>query len=111
MPDTISETRTWLKAMMLSVPLPALLACRRTVSAADMRAELARLDLPTLILQGDKDASAPLSLTGVKTAELIKGSKLVTKAPRTDLCSRIGSVSSATSRPSPRPDAAGLAEL
>src|SRR5262249_33770669 len=75
--DTMSGTRTWLKTMMLSVPLPALLACRRTVSAADTRAELAKLDLPTLILQGDKDASAPMSLTGVKTAKLIKGSKLV----------------------------------
>jgi pimeloyl-ACP methyl ester carboxylesterase len=63
--------------MMLSVPLPALLACRRTISAADTRSELAELDLPTLILQGDKDASAPLPLTGVKTAKLIRGSKLV----------------------------------
>jgi non-heme chloroperoxidase len=77
MPDTIPETRTWLKGMMLSVPLPALLACRRTISAADTRTELAKLDLPTLILQGDKDASAPLPLTGVKTAKLIKDSKLV----------------------------------
>ena len=57
MPDTIPETRTWLSGMILSVPLPALLACRRTICAAE-RAELAELDLPTLILQGDKDASA-----------------------------------------------------
>jgi non-heme chloroperoxidase len=77
MPDTIAETRAWLKAMMLSVPLPALLACRRTIATADMRAELATLELPTLILQGDNDASAPLPLTGVKTAKLIRGSRLV----------------------------------
>jgi non-heme chloroperoxidase len=77
MPDTIPETRAWIKAMMLSGPLPALLACRRTIAATDTRAELARLDLPTLILQGNKDASAPLPLTGMKTAKLIKGSRLV----------------------------------
>lgn len=35
-----------------------------------------RIDLPTLIVHGDKDASAPLALTGTKTAKLIKGSKL-----------------------------------
>jgi non-heme chloroperoxidase len=76
-PDTVPETRAWIKAMMLGVPLPVLLACRRTISAADTRADLARLDLPTLILQGNRDASAPLPLTGAKTAKLIKGSKLV----------------------------------
>jgi non-heme chloroperoxidase len=77
MPDTIPETRAWIKAMMLSAPLPALLACRRTIAATDTRVELARLDLPTLIIQGNKDASAPLPLTGVKTAKLIKASRLV----------------------------------
>jgi non-heme chloroperoxidase len=77
MPDTIPETRAWIKAMMLSGPLPALLACRRTISVTDTRVELARLDLPTLIVQGNKDASAPLPLTGVKTAKLVKASRLV----------------------------------
>jgi non-heme chloroperoxidase len=77
MPDTIPETRSWIRAMLLSVPLPILLACRRTIAAADMRAELAALDLPTLILQGNKDASSPLMLTGVKTAKLIRGSRLI----------------------------------
>lgn len=77
MPDTIPETRAWIRAMMLSLPLPAGLACRRTIASADTRAELAKLDLPTLVLQGNKDASAPLALTGVKTAKLIKGSRLL----------------------------------
>jgi non-heme chloroperoxidase len=35
-----------------------------------------RIDLPTLIGHGDKDDSAPLALTGTKTAKLIKDSKL-----------------------------------
>lgn len=76
MPDTSAETRMWIKAMMLDVPLPVALACRRTIAAADTRADLAKLDIPALIVQGDKDASAPLPLTGVKTAKLLKGSRL-----------------------------------
>jgi non-heme chloroperoxidase len=76
-PETIAETRTWIKTMMLSVSLPIALECRRTIGMTDTREDLAQLSLPTLILQGDKDASAPLPLTGIKTQKLIKGSRLV----------------------------------
>lgn len=75
--DTIDETRNWLKSMMLSVPLPAALACRSTIAAADLRSAASKIDRPTLVVQGDKDASAPLPITGAKTARLIPGSKLV----------------------------------
>jgi non-heme chloroperoxidase len=77
MPDTPEITRSWISEMMLSVPLPVALACRRTISFADLRAVAARIDRPTLIVQGDKDASAPLELTGARTARLIKGSRLI----------------------------------
>jgi non-heme chloroperoxidase len=77
MPDTPEITRDWIREMMLSVPVPVALACRKTISSADLRAAAAGIDRPTLIVQGDKDASAPLPLTGAKTARLIKGSKLV----------------------------------
>jgi non-heme chloroperoxidase len=33
--------------------------------------------LPTLIVQGDADASAPLPLTGARTADLLPNSRLV----------------------------------
>lgn len=75
-PDTPQIVRSWIMEMMLSVPLPVAMACRKTISFADLRAAAARIDLPTLIVQGDKDASAPLELTGVKTSKLIKGSEL-----------------------------------
>lgn len=75
-PDTPQTVRSWIMQMMLSVPLPVALACRKTISFADLRKAAARIDLPTLIVQGDKDASAPLELTGAKTAKLIKGSEL-----------------------------------
>jgi len=77
LPETPEITRTWIREMMLSVPLPVALACRRTNSLADLRAAASKVDRPTLILHGDKDASAPLPLTGAKTAKLIKGSRLV----------------------------------
>src|ERR1700749_3243581 len=53
-PDTVAETRNWIKGMMLEVPLPAALACRRT-----------------FIVHGDKDASAPVAITGARTSRLI----------------------------------------
>jgi non-heme chloroperoxidase len=74
--DTPETMRAWIREMMLSVPLPVALACRKTISLADVRAAASRIVLPTLIVQGDKDASAPLQLTGAKTASLIKGSEL-----------------------------------
>ncbi|SFO23980.1 Pimeloyl-ACP methyl ester carboxylesterase [Bradyrhizobium sp. Ghvi] len=77
LPETPEITRTWIRQMMLRVPLPVALACRKTISFSDLRSAAARIDLPTLILHGDKDASAPLPLTGAKTAKLIKGSKLI----------------------------------
>ncbi|MGY4236934.1 non-heme chloroperoxidase [Bradyrhizobium sp. USDA 4449] len=77
LPETPEITRTWIREMMLRVSLPVALACRKSNSFADVRAAAAGIDCPTLILHGDKDASAPLPLTGAKTAKLIKGSKLV----------------------------------
>ncbi|WP_166296048.1 alpha/beta fold hydrolase [Bradyrhizobium sp. 2S1] len=76
MPDTPEVTRAWIREMMLGVPLPVALACRKTISFADLRAAARGIDRPTLIVHGDKDASAPLELTGAKTAALIKSSRL-----------------------------------
>lgn len=76
-PDTPRETRSWIKAMMLSVPLPVALACRKTISAADLREHVQRIAFPTLIVHGDKDASAPLPITGARTARMIPNCKLI----------------------------------
>ncbi|AUC97340.1 alpha/beta hydrolase [Bradyrhizobium sp. SK17] len=76
MSDTPEATRAWIREMMLSVPLPVALACRKTISSADLRAAARAIDRQTLIVHGDRDASAPLELTGAKTARLIKGSRL-----------------------------------
>ena len=44
---------------------------------ADFRAEMRRIDVPTLIVQGDRDRSVPVELTGKPSAELIPGSGLL----------------------------------
>jgi non-heme chloroperoxidase len=76
-PDTDGETRAWIKAMMLSVPLPVAVTFRHAAGRTDFRRDLGAIATPTLILHGDRDASAPLALTGAKTAKLIHGAKLV----------------------------------
>jgi non-heme chloroperoxidase len=42
-----------------------------------MRDELQKIQVPTLIVHGDQDASAPIELTGRKTAALISGATLL----------------------------------
>jgi len=43
----------------------------------DFREDLARLDVPTLVIQGDADRILPISATGLRTAKLIKGARQV----------------------------------
>ena len=43
----------------------------------DFRHDLARIDIPTLVVHGDADRICPLPVSGKRTAEMIKGSKLV----------------------------------
>ena len=43
----------------------------------DFRKDLSRVDVPTLVLHGDADRIVPLSVSGERTAKLIKGARLV----------------------------------
>lgn len=73
---TSQGMRDWIRGMMLSVALPTVLDCHHAFTAADLRDDCRAIACPTLIVQGDKDASAPLPLTGRATAALIPGSRL-----------------------------------
>jgi pimeloyl-ACP methyl ester carboxylesterase len=44
----------------------------------DFREDLARIDVPTLVIQGDADRILPITATGSRTAKLIKGARLLT---------------------------------
>jgi non-heme chloroperoxidase len=70
-PETSPALTEWIMRMMSECSLKALIDCNRHFASADFRRELPSLRLPTLILQGDADASAPLDLTGRKTATLM----------------------------------------
>lgn len=43
----------------------------------DFRKDLARIDVPTLVVHGDSDRILPIDVTGKRTHELVKGSRLV----------------------------------
>ena len=43
----------------------------------DFRENLARIDVPTLVIHGDADRILPITASGVRTAKLIKGARLL----------------------------------
>jgi non-heme chloroperoxidase len=43
----------------------------------DFRGNLSRIDVPTLVIHGDADRILPIAATGLRTAKLIKGARLV----------------------------------
>jgi len=43
----------------------------------DFRKDLSRIDVPTLVIHGDADRILPITATGKRTAEMVKGSKFV----------------------------------
>jgi non-heme chloroperoxidase len=43
----------------------------------DFRADLARIDVPTLVIHGDADRTVPLAISGQRTHETIKESRIV----------------------------------
>jgi non-heme chloroperoxidase len=54
-------------------------ACLASVATwhEDFRHDLARVDVPTLVIQGDADRIVPITASGLRTAKLIKGARLV----------------------------------
>jgi pimeloyl-ACP methyl ester carboxylesterase len=76
-PGTSRATIEWTIRMMTQTSLKAAGELNRIQVATDFRPELARLDVPVLILHGDRDASAPLEVTGRPAATQIPGARLV----------------------------------
>jgi len=76
-PETSAAMVDWGIGLCRQASLRALIDCNRADFETDFRGELPRLTVPTLIVHGDKDVSAPIDLTGKKTAQLIPGSRLI----------------------------------
>ena len=73
--DTTPAMVDWLSDEMRATPAPVAVATFRALLGKDLRPALARVDRPTLILHGDKDASAPLEITGRRLAAGIKAAQ------------------------------------
>ena len=43
----------------------------------DFRQDVARIDVPTLVIHGDADRIVPLEAAGARTAKLVRGARLV----------------------------------
>lgn len=65
------------KADMLATSLQAAIDFQRCGVETDFREELTKLRVPTLVIHGDADASAPLPFTGTPTAALVPNCRLV----------------------------------
>lgn len=74
--DTPREMMAWAASLMLQCPLKIALDCNRSFTETDFRPDLRRITTPTLIIHGTADVSAPIDITGRKTAQMIKGSQL-----------------------------------
>jgi len=75
-PETSKQMMDWVAGLMRTVPIPVAIATSRGLIATDLRPVLATIDRPVLILHGDTDQSAPLEITGRRTADGIKGAVL-----------------------------------
>jgi non-heme chloroperoxidase len=67
----------WTTRSIYETPLPVLLATNEAITTADLRAEIASITVPTLVIQGDSDLSAPIQITGEPTAALLRDGRLV----------------------------------
>ena len=74
--DISPGLQDWIKELMLTTPLPVAIESNRQVTSTDFRKELPGVSVPTLIIHGDKDASAPINFNGRPTAAMIPKANL-----------------------------------
>jgi pimeloyl-ACP methyl ester carboxylesterase len=76
-PGTSRAAIDWTIRMMMQTSLQAAGELNRVQVTTDFRPELGQIDVPVLIVHGDRDASAPIELTARPAAALIPGARLV----------------------------------
>jgi non-heme chloroperoxidase len=64
----------WLQGMMAG--FPAAYFCIKAFSETDQTEDLKKIDVPTLIMQGDDDQIVPIADSGALQAKLVKGANL-----------------------------------
>lgn len=75
-PETSQAMVDWGIQMMSRIPVKIAIDCNKHMVDTDFRPDCKAVTVPTLIIHGTHDASAPLSLTGQRTAALIPHAKL-----------------------------------
>jgi non-heme chloroperoxidase len=70
------ELLQWGIRLVLRASLKATIDMIHAQSGADFRPDMRAFTVPTLIIHGDRDQSAPIELSGRRTARLIAGSEL-----------------------------------
>lgn len=75
-PETSVEMMQWVVNLALQTSLNAVIEAARTHNQTDFRPELPGINVPALLIHGDKDVSAPWEKTAKRTAQLIRGSQL-----------------------------------
>lgn len=75
-PETSAEMIDWVRGLMLETTTRALVECNRAATTVDLRPEIPNVYVPTLVIQGDKDASTPLETSGKRYASLLPNARL-----------------------------------
>ncbi len=71
------ELIRWCINVALQASLRATLECAKSFATTDFRPDLAKFDLPTLIIHGTNDKTVPIDASGRAAAKAIAGSTLI----------------------------------
>lgn len=61
----------------MQATLKSTLGCAESFSSTDLRQDMASVNVPTLIIHGDKDQTVPIKATGEQAAKMISGSEFI----------------------------------
>jgi pimeloyl-ACP methyl ester carboxylesterase len=75
-PETSPQMQEWVRSMMLTTSMKAIVECNRSMTTTDFRTELPKIKIPALVIHGDKDVSAILDRTGRPTADMMPRAEL-----------------------------------
>jgi pimeloyl-ACP methyl ester carboxylesterase len=65
----------WTLAMAMPASPKATLDCVTSFSATDFRADLATIEVPSLVIHGSSDKTVPISVSGERTAKMLRGAR------------------------------------
>jgi non-heme chloroperoxidase len=71
------ELLAWNAALALQGSLKATLDCVRAFSETDFRADLRKIQIPTLFIHGDADKTVPIDASAREAVKLVRGATLI----------------------------------